>query len=83
MKKLIFVLAIALAAPAALAGGKTYQATGEVIGLTADAIVIDKGKEGKWEIARDAATKIKGDLKKGAKVTIEYRMVAAGVEVKK
>jgi hypothetical protein len=37
----------------------------------------------KWEIARDAATPIKGgDLKVGAKVTIKYRMTATGIEVK-
>jgi len=34
------------------------------------------------EIARNANTKITGDLKLGAKVTIYYRMVAAEVEVK-
>ena len=47
-----------------------------------DAIVVDKGKEGKWEITRDANTKVTGNLQKGAKVTVEYRMVATGVEVK-
>jgi hypothetical protein len=40
-----------------------------------------KGKE-KWEIARTADTKIKGELKVGSKVTIEYRMTAATVETK-
>jgi len=36
----------------------------------------------KWEIARDWKTKITGDLKVGAKVTIEYTMAATSVEVK-
>ena len=44
-------------------------------------IVVQKGDE-KWEIDRDADTKVTGDLKVGAKVTIEYTMTAADVEVK-
>ncbi len=39
-----------------------------------------KGQD-RWEIAWDASTKVTGDLKVGAKVTIEYRMTAASVEV--
>jgi hypothetical protein len=34
------------------------------------------------EIARGADTKVTGDLKVGSKVTIEYRMTAATIEVK-
>ena len=60
---------------------KTYQVTGPVLELRADVIVVQKGTE-KWEIARGADTKVKGELKVGAKVTIEYRMTAATVEVK-
>lgn len=60
---------------------KTYQVTGPVLEVRADAIVVQKGSD-KWEIARDAATKITGDLKVGAKVTIEYRMTAATVAAK-
>ena len=44
-------------------------------------IVVQKGKE-KWEIARTPDTKITGDLKVGAKVTIEYSMTAKSAEVK-
>jgi hypothetical protein len=61
---------------------KTYQVTGIVKSVSADLIVVDKGKEN-FEIGRDAATKVTGDLKVGAKVTIHYRMSAASVEVKK
>ncbi|QFY41958.1 hypothetical protein F6R98_04380 [Candidatus Methylospira mobilis] len=61
--------------------GKTYQVTGPVLDLTDSTITVAKGKE-KWEIARDAQTQTKGDLQKGAKVTIEYTMSAAKVEVK-
>ena len=60
---------------------KTYQVTGPVLEVTADKIAVQKGKD-RWEIDRDAATKVDGDLKVGAKVTIEYRMTATHVEVK-
>ena len=77
----VAMLALALAVPAAAAGKKTYQVTGPVLELTADTIVVQKGTD-RWEIARDAATRVTGDLKVGAKVTIEYRMTATSVEVK-
>ena len=60
---------------------RTYQVTGPVIELTADVITVQKGSE-KFEIARTADTKVTGELKKGEKVTVEYRMTAATVEVK-
>jgi hypothetical protein len=63
------------------AGPKTYQVTGPVLELKDDMIVVQKGND-KWEIAKDAASKVKGDLKVGSKVTIEYTMKAATVEVK-
>jgi len=63
------------------ASPKTYQVTGPVLEVRDDAIVVQKGKE-KWEIARAADTKVKGDLKVGAKVTIEYKMTATTVEAK-
>ena len=83
MKK-VLILASALffvAAVSFAAGPKTYQVTGPVLEITGDVIVVEKGKD-KWEIARDAATKVTGDLKVGSKVTIEYTMKAATVEVK-
>jgi hypothetical protein len=61
---------------------KTYQVTGKVLEVQNDLIIVQKDEE-KWEIARDVATKVTGELKVGAKVTIEYRMAAATVEVKK
>jgi len=60
---------------------KTYQVTGPVLEVTPASIVVQKGED-KWEIARSKDTKITGDLKVGAKVTIYYRMIAAEVEVK-
>ena len=44
-------------------------------------IAVQKGKD-RWEIARDSNTKVSGDLKVGAKVTITYTMSATEVEVK-
>ena len=60
---------------------KTYQVTGPVLEVKNDVIVVQKGKE-KWEIARDKTTKVTGDLKVGAKVTIQYQMKATEIEVK-
>lgn len=78
MLGLVLVVGIeAGAAPAV----KTYQVTGPVLELTDAKIVVEKGKE-KWEIARSADTKVTGELKVGAKVTIEYTMAATTVTVK-
>ena len=65
----------------ALAAGKTYQVTGPVLEVNDSMIAVQKGKD-RWEIARDANTKVAGDLKVGAKVTITYTMTATDVEVK-
>jgi hypothetical protein len=81
-KTLLVVCAIVLAASLAFAAGpKTYQVTGPVLELKDDLIVVQKGSD-KWEIARGKDTKVTGDLKVGSKVTIEYKMTAATVEVK-
>jgi len=74
----VFLLAASLAFAA---GPKTYQVTGPVLEVKDDVIVVQKGKEN-WEIGRTKDTKVAGDLKVGSKVTIEYRMEAASVEVK-
>jgi hypothetical protein len=44
-------------------------------------VAVQKGKD-RWEIARDSNTKVNGDLKVGAKVTITYTMTATDVEAK-
>ena len=75
------VLAALLAAVPAVAATKTYQVTGPVLEVNDTMIAVQKGKD-RWEIARDGSTKITGDLKVGAKVTIEYRMIATAVDVK-
>lgn len=63
------------------AAAKTYQVTGPILELTDTTLVVQKGKE-KWEVARDASTKVTGELKVGAKVTVEYRMIATDIEAK-
>lgn len=60
---------------------RNYQVTGPVLEITPTIITVQKGAE-RWELARNKDTKVKGDLKVGAKVTIYYQMVAQGVEVK-
>jgi hypothetical protein len=58
-----------------------YQVTGEVVEVTDSMIVVMKGKE-RFEMARDASTKVTGDLKVGAKITAKYKITATTVEVK-
>ena len=77
---LVILLSLA-GTPAFAAAAKTYQVTGPVLEVTGDLIVVQKGQD-RWEVARDATTRVTGDLKVGAKVTIEYRMIATTVEVK-
>jgi hypothetical protein len=72
---------LALSSMASAAGTKTYQVTGPVLEMNDSMIAVQKGKE-RWEIARDSSTKVTGDLKVGAKVTITYTMTATEVEVK-
>jgi hypothetical protein len=70
-----------LIAPLAMAD-KGYQKTGTVADVNDKTIVLDTGKEGKWEFSRDASTKVEGDLKKGGKATVYYTMNATKVEAK-
>ena len=78
----VALIVLGMVVGAALAAGpKTYQVTGPVLSVTNDVIVVQKGND-KWEVGRDAATKINGDLQVGAKVTITYKMTATTVEVK-
>jgi hypothetical protein len=72
----VFALLMLVALPA-----MAYQVTGPVLEVTDTKIVVEKDKE-KWEIARDKDTKVTGELKKGAKVTVQYRMTATSIEVK-
>ncbi|HXE55824.1 MAG TPA: hypothetical protein VN541_22560 [Tepidisphaeraceae bacterium] len=84
MRSLLTVLVLAgsllLAQTAFARQPKKYQVTGTVLEVTKDYIAVDKAGE-RWEIGRDASTKITGTLKVGAKVTVEYRMSATNVDV--
>lgn len=82
MNKIILITLTALSlGSAGLIAADSYQVTGPVLELTDTKIVVQKGKE-KWEVARNADTKVTGDLKVGSKVTIQYSMTAKTVEVK-
>lgn len=79
--KVVILAALIIPATTFAAQAKKYQVTGKVLELTDTTIVIEKGDE-KWELNRDANTKVTGDLKIGGKVTVQYRMTATDVEVK-
>lgn len=83
MKKIaLFVIALMFVASVTFASGpKSYQVTGPVLEVKGDVIVVQKGND-KWEVTKDASTKIAGDLKVGSKVTIDYKMTATKIEVK-
>lgn len=87
MKRItILVVALALVSSFAFAAGKTYQFTGTVLEVKGDVVIVEKttgGKKEKFELTKDANTKIKGDLKAGSKVTVKYESRAAEIEVKK
>jgi hypothetical protein len=73
--------AIAFTGSAFGSPAKTYQVTGPVLEATDAIIAVQKGKE-RWEVARDASTKVDGELKVGEKVTVTYTMTATKVEAK-
>ncbi len=79
--KVIFLLAAASLAlsSAAFAGAKTHEVTGTVLETTPTKIVLQKGAE-RWEIDLDPQTKVSGELKVGAKVTITYAMTATKID---
>ena len=81
MKKLVVVVVALLLIATVAFAGKTYQFTGTVLEVKDTVIVVDKNGE-KFEMAKDANTKVKGDMKVGAKVTVKYESRAAEIEVK-
>jgi hypothetical protein len=85
-KGLVFAFLVALTLGTTLfvgnvLAGDTYQVTGPVLEVTDTSVTVQKGKE-KWTLSRDKATKVTGELKVGAKVTIQYSMAAKEIEVK-
>jgi hypothetical protein len=82
MKRLLgLIVAAAFLASASLALAKDYQVTGPVVDVKDDQIIVKKGTEN-WEIARDKDTKTTGEIKKGDRVTIKYKMIATSIESK-
>ena len=75
------LLGATLGAAPARAADKAYQVTGPVLEVTDSSVTVQKGKE-KWQLARNKDTKVTGDLKVGAKVTIMYTMTATSIEAK-
>src|SRR5437764_14634760 len=62
------VVVLGLMIPRAALAAKTYQVTGPVLEVNDKMIVVEKNKE-RWEIERNADTKVEGELKVGQKVT--------------
>jgi len=84
INKAVSVLAavgLLLSNAAFAAGTKDYQVTGPVLEVNDSMIAVQKGKD-RWEISRDANTKMGGDVKVGDKVTVHYTMMATSVEAK-
>jgi hypothetical protein len=83
MKRVILVIGVLLLSATFVfaAGPKSYQVTGPVLDIKDDVITVQKGND-KWEIAKDKATKVTGDLKVGQKVTIQYQMKATEIDAK-
>jgi len=79
-RQLGFILAV-LFLSASFALAKDYQVTGPVVDVKDDAIIVKKGNEN-WEIARDKDTKTSGEVKKGDRVMIKYKMIATSIEGK-
>ncbi len=59
----------------------SFQVTGTVEKVDDSTVTVMKGKE-RFHITKDAATKVTGDLKVGAKVTVHYKMYAVDIEAK-
>jgi hypothetical protein len=79
MKSLILSI---LALPTLAFAADKYQVTGPVVEVSDTKLVVEgRGKE-RHEFVRSADTKVTGEIKVGSKVTVQYVMTAATVEVK-
>ena len=78
---LLAAASLALSSATFAAGAKTYEVTGPVLEVNNSMIEVQKGKD-RWEINRDANTKVTSDVKVGDKVHITYTMSATDIEVK-
>jgi hypothetical protein len=73
------VISFVLCATGFAAGSKTFEVTGTILEVTPTLIAVQKDGE-RWEIDLDPQTKVSGELKVGAKVTIKYTMSAAKID---
>jgi hypothetical protein len=82
MKRILGILVAGFFLSAAsLVAAKDYQVTGPVVDVKDDMIIVKKGSDN-WELTRDKDTKTNGEVKKGDKVTIKYKMIATSIEGK-
>ncbi len=81
MKRQLAIILAVLFLSASFALAKDYQVTGPVVDVKDDAIIVKKGSEN-WEIARDKDTKTSGEVKKGDRVMVKYKMIATSIEGK-
>ncbi len=85
MKKFMVLVGVVLLIAVAIAFARPpkadYQWTGTVLEADGDHLVVEKGKD-KWEFAYDKDTKVTGNLKVGARVTVKYVMKATSIEAK-
>lgn len=72
---------LAVSSPARAESANEYQVTGPVLELTDTMIAVKKDND-RWELKRDAGTRLDGEVKVGTKVTIMYTMTATRVEAK-
>src|SRR5207249_3024302 len=73
------VISFAICPTGSVAGSKAYAVTGTILDVTPTMIALQKDGE-RWEIDLDPQTKVSGELKVGAKVTIKYTMSAAKID---
>lgn len=76
---LVAAIGFVLCATGLAAGSKTYTVTGTILEVTPTMIALQKDDQ-RWEVDLDPQTKVRGQLKVGAKVTITYAMSAAKID---
>ena len=84
MKRAVGLLAgILFLGTASFVAAKDYQVTGPVLDVKDNAITVKAEKFNEtWEIEPDKDTKTTGEIKKGDRVTIKYKMTATNIENK-
>jgi hypothetical protein len=82
MKKVIFLVFafMIIAVTASAAGSKTYMLSGTVTDVKGDVFTVQKDNA-KYEMTRDAAAKVNGEIKVGSKVSVAYKMTATTIVV--